>query len=121
MNHYILIGTFKGTPNHFSEFLAAMEAHHAYLKSYKEKGMLLLSEPKTQGGGGVILIRLDDEDIKCNRIHYCYRFIVISAHKKSSRALFDLLLYVHTILTCRNQVTSTQAYSRHFPCTYHTL
>lgn len=45
MNHYILIGTFKGTPNQFPEFSAAMEAHHAYLKSYKEKGMLLLSGP----------------------------------------------------------------------------
>ncbi|SFA90644.1 Uncharacterized conserved protein YciI, contains a putative active-site phosphohistidine [Acetitomaculum ruminis DSM 5522] len=93
MNHYILIGTFKGTPNQFPEFSEAMEAQHAYLKSYKKKGMLLLSGPKTQGGGGVILIRLDDEDIQ----HFIDNDPLVKAgiqeYQITSFEVFDILEY----------------------------
>lgn len=64
MRHYILIGNFKGSPGEYPGFPTAMEEHHAYLKSYIDKGSVLLCGPKTAGGGGVILIRLEDEDIQ---------------------------------------------------------
>ena len=62
--HYVLIGSFKDGAPKGPEFKALLDAHHAYLKPYFDDGKILVSGPKAAGGGGVILIKLDDgEDI----------------------------------------------------------
>ncbi|MBR1627830.1 MAG: hypothetical protein IJ679_01015 [Lachnospiraceae bacterium] len=60
MKHYVLVGSFKKNPSEVADFKSIMGEHHSYLKDHKDKGDVLLSGPKAEGGGGVILIRTDD-------------------------------------------------------------
>ena len=64
MKYYVLIGNFIKNPSEISNFKEIMDEHHAYLKSYKDKGDVLLSGPKKEGGGGIILVRLNNESIQ---------------------------------------------------------
>lgn len=61
MHYYILEGTFKENHPTGPAFKSALDAHHAYLKSYFESGQVLVSGPKAAGGGGVMVIKFENE------------------------------------------------------------
>lgn len=44
------------------EVLKVVEVHRAYLRSLKEKGILLVSGPLDPRSGGALLLRVPDED-----------------------------------------------------------
>jgi len=46
------------------EVLVHQDAHRAYLRSLKEQGVLLASGPCTPRFGGILLLRVADEDFK---------------------------------------------------------
>ena len=46
------------------EVLVHQDAHRAYLRSLKEKGVLLASGPCNPRFGGILLLRVADEDVK---------------------------------------------------------
>ena len=62
MRYYFLEGTFQEGRSEGPEFKKALDAHHAYLKPLFESGKILTSGPKTFGGGGIILIKLEDSE-----------------------------------------------------------
>lgn len=64
MKYYVLIGNMVKSPAQIPNFKELLSEHHAYLKSYKDKGDVLLSGPKKEGFGGIILIRTDAESIQ---------------------------------------------------------
>ena len=61
MHYYFFESTFNEDRPTGAEFKAALEAHHAYLKPYFERGQVLFSGPKTAGGGGVMAIKFAEE------------------------------------------------------------
>ncbi len=64
MKYYVLIGNMVKSPAQIPNFKELLSEHHAYLKAYKDKGDVLLSGPKKEGFGGIILIRMDNESIQ---------------------------------------------------------
>ena len=64
MKYYVLIGNMVKKPFEIPNFKELLDAHHAYLKVYTDRGDVLLAGPKKEGGGGIILVRLDDESIQ---------------------------------------------------------
>ena len=61
MHYYILEGTFKENHPVGPAFKEALDAHLAYLRSYFESGQVLVSGPKAAGGGGVMVIKFENE------------------------------------------------------------
>lgn len=61
MHYYILEGTFKENHPVGPAFKAALDAHHAYLAPYFQSGQVLVSGPKAAGGGGVMVIKFENE------------------------------------------------------------
>ena len=64
MKYYVLIGNMVKKPAEIPYFKELLNEHHAYLNDYKDKGDVLLSGPKKEGFGGIILIRMDNESIQ---------------------------------------------------------
>ena len=64
MKYYALIGNMVKRPAEIPNFKGLLNEHHAYLKDYKDKGDVLLSGPKKEGFGGIILIRTDKDPIQ---------------------------------------------------------
>ena len=64
MKYYVLIGNMVKRPAEIPNFKGLLNEHHAYLKDYKDKGDVLLSGPKKEGFGGIILIRTDKDPIQ---------------------------------------------------------
>jgi uncharacterized protein YciI len=63
MKYYILAGSMK--PEKIPqgpEFKKILDAHHQYMAPYFASGKILTSGPLAQGRGGVILLRLEDEE-----------------------------------------------------------
>jgi uncharacterized protein YciI len=46
------------------EVLAHQDAHRAYLRGLKEKGVLIASGPMSPRFGGILLMRVADDDLK---------------------------------------------------------
>ena len=46
------------------EVLVHQDAHRAYLRTLKEKGVLLASGPCNPRFGGILLLRVEDDDFK---------------------------------------------------------
>ena len=62
MKYYILEGNMKqGIPTG-EEFKKILDAHHAFMVPYFEAGKILTSGPLIGGRGGVILLRLEDDE-----------------------------------------------------------
>lgn len=55
MKYYILNGTFREDRPQGPAFKEALEAHHAYLDPIVVSGKILISGPKPNGGGIMIL------------------------------------------------------------------
>ena len=64
MNYYVLIGNMVKRPPEIPNFKDLLNEHHAYLKGYTDRGDVLLAGPKKAGGGGIILVRLDNESVQ---------------------------------------------------------
>ncbi len=64
MKYYVLIGTMIKNPAEIPGFKDLLNEHHVCLRAYKEKGDVLLSGPKKEGPGGIILIRTEGESIQ---------------------------------------------------------
>ncbi len=47
------------------EVLAVTEQHRAYLRDLKEAGTLIASGPMDPRTGGLLLLRVDDDDVVC--------------------------------------------------------
>ena len=62
MKYYILEGNMKPDIPQGPEFKKILDAHHAFMVPYFESGKILTSGPKTGGRGGVILLRLEDDE-----------------------------------------------------------
>jgi len=62
MKYYILEGNMKPDIPQGEEFKKILDAHHQFMVPYFESGKILTSGPLTRGRGGVILIRLEDEE-----------------------------------------------------------
>ena len=62
MKYYILEGNMKPDIPQGPEFKKILDAHHAFMEPYFEAGKILTSGPLVGGRGGVILLRLEDDD-----------------------------------------------------------
>ena len=62
MKYYILEGNMKPDIPQGPEFKQILDAHHAFMVPYFEKGQILTSGPLVGGRGGVILLRLEDDE-----------------------------------------------------------
>ena len=62
MKYYILEGNMKPDIPQGPEFKKILDAHHAFMVPYFEKGQILTSGPLVGGRGGVILLRLEDDE-----------------------------------------------------------
>ena len=61
MKHFILIGNFKPGRPEGPAFKAALDAHHAYNRTFLDKGDILTCGPKP-GGGGVCIFRAESRE-----------------------------------------------------------
>jgi uncharacterized protein YciI len=48
------------------EVVVALEEHRAYLRSLKEKGMLVASGPAHPRNGGMLILRVPDDDVNAS-------------------------------------------------------
>ena len=62
MKYFILEGNMKPDVPQGPEFKKILDAHHEFMVPYFEAGKILTSGPKTGGRGGVILLRLEDDE-----------------------------------------------------------
>lgn len=62
MKYYILEGNMKPDIPQGPEFKKTLDAHHAFMVPYFEAGNILTSGPLVSGRGGVILLRLEDDE-----------------------------------------------------------
>ena len=62
MKFYILEGNLKENVPMGPEFQKVLDAHHAYMVPFFRESKVLASGPKTGGRGGVILLRLEDDE-----------------------------------------------------------
>ena len=62
MKYYILEGNMKPDIPAGEEFKKILDAHHAFMVPYFEAGKILTSGPLIGGRGGVILLRLEDDE-----------------------------------------------------------
>ena len=62
MKYYILEGNMKPDIPVGEEFKKILDAHHAFMVPDFEAGKILTSGPLTGGRGGVILLRLEDDE-----------------------------------------------------------
>ena len=62
MKYYILEGNMKPDIPQGSEFKKILDAHHEFMVPYFEAGKILMSGPLIGGRGGVIIIRLEDDE-----------------------------------------------------------
>ena len=62
MKYYYLEGNLNDGISTDDAFHKVLDAHHAYLKRFFDEGKILASGPKTGGRGGVILLRLNDDE-----------------------------------------------------------
>ena len=63
MKYYILEGTMKPDVPQGEDFKKILDAHHAFMVPFFETGKILTSGPVISGRGGVILLRLEDDEI----------------------------------------------------------
>lgn len=62
MKYYILEGNMKPDISQGPEFKKILDAHHAFMEPYFKAGKILTSGPLVGGRGGVILLRLEDDE-----------------------------------------------------------
>ena len=62
MKYYILEGNMKPDIPTGPEFKEILDAHHAFMVPYFQSGKILTSGPLVGGRGGVILLRLEDDE-----------------------------------------------------------
>ena len=62
MKYYILEGNMKPDIPQGPEFKKILDAHHAFMEPYFAAGKILTSGPLVGGRGGVILLRLEDDE-----------------------------------------------------------
>ena len=62
MKYYILEGNMKPDIPQGEEFKKILDAHHAFMVPYFTSGKILTSGPLVGGRGGVILLRLEDDE-----------------------------------------------------------
>ena len=62
MKYYILAGSMKPDIPQGPEFKKILDAHHQFMAPYFQSGKILTSGPLVGARGGVILLRLDDEE-----------------------------------------------------------
>lgn len=62
MKYYILKGTMKPDVPQGPEFKKILDAHHAFMVPYFQAGKILTSGPMVGGRGGVIILRLEDDE-----------------------------------------------------------
>ena len=62
MKYYILEGNMKPDIPQGPEFKKILDAHHTFMEPYFEAGKILTSGPLVGGRGGVILLRLEDDE-----------------------------------------------------------
>ena len=62
MKYYLFESTFKENHPTGPAFKAALDAHHEFLQPFCDNGQLLISGPKTAGGGGVMLLKFESEE-----------------------------------------------------------
>ncbi|WP_020613780.1 YciI family protein [Sediminispirochaeta bajacaliforniensis] len=66
MKYYVLEGTFAKDLPEKSELQKAIDAHLEYLKSGFDDGSILVSGPKAEIGGGIIVVKCDDIEKFCD-------------------------------------------------------
>ena len=62
MKYYILEGNMKPDIPQGPEFKKILDAHHQFMVPYFEAGKILTSGPLIGGRGGVIILRLEDDE-----------------------------------------------------------
>jgi len=62
MQYFILEGQMKPDIPQGPEFKKILDAHHQFMVPYFESGKILTSGPLIGGRGGVIIIRLEDNE-----------------------------------------------------------
>ncbi len=62
MKYYVLEGNMKPDVPQGPEFKKILDAHHEFMVPYFKAGKILTSGPLVGGRGGVIIIRLDDDE-----------------------------------------------------------
>ena len=62
MKYYILEGNMKPDIPQGPEFKKILDAHHEYMIPFFKAGKILTSGPLIGGRGGVILLRLEDDE-----------------------------------------------------------
>jgi len=62
MKFYILEGNMKEDVPQDENFMKILENHHKYMVPFFESGKILASGPLLGGRGGVILLRLEDDE-----------------------------------------------------------
>ena len=62
MKYYFLEGNMKPDIPAGGEFKQILDAHHKFMVPYFESGKILTSGPKVGGRGGIILLRLNDDE-----------------------------------------------------------
>jgi uncharacterized protein YciI len=65
MKYYVLEGSFAETLPGKDELQKAIDAHLAYLKTGFADGSILVSGPKPETGGGIIVAKCDDIEKFC--------------------------------------------------------
>ena len=62
MKYYVLEGNMKPDVPAGPEFKKILDAHHEFMVPYFKAGKILTSGPLVGGRGGVILLKLEDEE-----------------------------------------------------------
>ena len=62
MKFYVLEGNMKSDAPQGPEFKKILDAHHQFMAPYFQAGKILTSGPLAGGRGGVILLRLNDDE-----------------------------------------------------------
>lgn len=62
MKYYCLEGNMKPDAPQGPEFKELLDAHHGYLAKFSKAGKVLTCGPLVGGRGGIIVIRLDDDE-----------------------------------------------------------
>ncbi len=66
MKYYVLEGTFVKNLTDKSELQKAIDEHLEYLKNGFNDGSILVSGPKIETGGGIIVVKCKDIDKFCS-------------------------------------------------------